>query len=291
MKDKHHHHKKKHKKKHKSDESNDDPSHLPGKRWKTEPDADGHHTHTSRRKAQAKAARAAIVASQRDNLAVKEHVSALRNQAISFNSRRFANKEKAVRKKAPGPRPSDLPPRLKLGFRYDEQVPVSLFDAVCRGEFDVIKTKITSKTSDLEKNGLEINRCQGHYPRCTLLHLACKFSTENIVKYMLENGGDVNIQDDIGRTPLMIATRRGDIKIVKLLLTYDVKEKKKQLQARNQDNLTAIQLAIQYGEEKIRSFFINHLKVENMKLSSEDRAIAVSLAAHEKEKRSLVPVV
>lgn len=89
----------------------------------------------------------------------------------------------------------------------------------------------------------------------------------------------------------MIATRRGDIKIVKLLLTYDVKEKKKQLQARNQDNLTAIQLAIQYGEEKIRSFFINHLKVENMKLSSEDRAIAVSLAAHEKEKRSLVPVV
>ena len=272
-----------HHKKKSSKDSSDDPthsSHIPGKKWKTEPDADGHHTHASRKHANAKAARAAIVASKRNESMLPQELSALRKQAITYNRRKFAKPEKNKRTRATGPRPLDLPPRLKQGFLYDVDKHESLYDVVRRGELKVIKKRITEKTN-------EINRHQGQYPRGTLLHVAAKHGSEEIVKHMLTNGADVHVQDDMGRTPLMVATRRGDVKIVKLLLTYDVKEKKKQLTARNVDDLTALQIAIQYGEEKIRSLYINHLKLEKMTMSGEDRSVAVALASHETEIRAV----
>ena len=274
-------HKKSHKKRHGHQNNNpESPSHVPGKKWKTEPDEDGHHTHVSRKRAKAQEARAAIVAAQRDKILVPQKISALHKQAITHNRRKFTNPEKKKRVRALGPRPSDLPPRLKLGFRYDDHKPISLFDVVRRGDFKVIKKTLTAKTN-------EINRPQGQYPRGTLLHVACQCSSEEIIKHMLQNEGDVHARDDLGRTPLMVATRRGEVNIVKLLLTYDVKEKKKQLEARNEENLTAVQIAMQYDEQKIRSFYINHLKLEGMEMSADDRTIGVALAAHEKEKRTL----
>jgi hypothetical protein len=48
-----------------------------------------------------------------------------------------------------------------------------------------------------------------------------------------------------------------------------------------------VQIAMQYDEQKIRSFYINHLKLEGMEMSADDRTIGVALAAHEKEKRTL----
>jgi ankyrin repeat protein len=250
-------------------------SHQPVKKWKTSPDDDGHHNKTSRKRANAKEARAAIVAQKRNQGLVIQHHSALRKQAIAINRKKFAKATK--RERADGPRPADLPPRLTLGYRYDEEPHVSMFDAVLRGELGVIKSQVT------EAN--EANRLQGQFPRGSLLHVAAQKGSLEILEYLLKNGGNVHLQDDLGNIPLHRATMRGDIKIVKMLVTYDIKEQKKQLDARNFDNLTPIQLAIQYGFEKIRSMYINYLKLEKSSVSADDRTLATLLSAHESEKR------
>ena len=276
--------KKKHKKKRSSQAADntsaaDTHGHHHGKKWKTAPDADGHHNEASRKAAQAKAARAAIVASKRNEKVEPQHLSALRKQAIAINRTKFAHPEKNKRVRVPGPRPSDLPPRLKLGMRYDEESIVSLYDAVLHND---VKT-ITSVVTEVSK---EASRLQGQYPRGTLLHLAAHKGSEEIISHLLKNGGDVNSVDELGNIPLHRATVRGDVKIIKLILTYDVKETKKQLVARNIDGLTVVQLATQHSLEKIRSTYINHMKLEKLEMSAEDRMVAASLVAHEKDKEA-----
>lgn len=43
---------------------------------------------------------------------------------------------------------------------------------------------------------------------------------EDMVKALLSCGADVNLQDDAGLSPLMVASQYGNIEIVKLLLTH-----------------------------------------------------------------------
>ncbi|WP_353276743.1 ankyrin repeat domain-containing protein [Wolbachia endosymbiont (group B) of Villa cingulata] len=53
----------------------------------------------------------------------------------------------------------------------------------------------------------------------TLLHLACLYNQENVVKALLEvEGINVNFQDGSGKTPLYIALDKGYHKIVRALL-------------------------------------------------------------------------
>lgn len=52
-----------------------------------------------------------------------------------------------------------------------------------------------------------------------LLHLACLYNQENVVKALLAvNGINVNLQDGSGKTPLYIAVDKGHHKIVRALL-------------------------------------------------------------------------
>jgi hypothetical protein len=162
-------------------------------------------------------------------------------------------------------------------MRYDEEKIVSLFDAVLRNDVKTIMSVVTEASK-------EASRLQGQFPRGTLLHLAAHKGSIEIIDHLLKNGGNVNSVDELGNIPLHRATVRGDMKIVKMILTYDVKNTKKQLVARNIDGLTVVQLATQHGLEKIRSTFINHMKLEKLEMSTEDRRIAASLVALVKEK-------
>ena len=278
------HKKKKHKKKRTTPEGSlEDPldvGHVPGKRWKTTTDDDGHHNTASRKHASAQETRKAHILERRGKVLIVAKHSALRKQAIAINLRTFAHSVK--RERAKGPRPADLPPRLTLGFRYDTEPRVSLFDAVRKGKLATIKKTFPPDSTSLEAAN-EANRLQGQFPRGSLLHVAAQCGSLEIVEYLLKNGADVHIQDDLGNIPLHRATIRGDAKIVKTLLTYDVKEQRKQLDTRNVDNLTSVQIAIQYGWEKIRNMCINYLKLEKASMSTDDRTIATELAGLKNE--------
>jgi ankyrin repeat protein len=62
--------------------------------------------------------------------------------------------------------------------------------------------------------GLKVN--QGDYDQRTPLHLACSAGHLDIVKYLIENGADINCKDRWGATPLN-DTR--DQEIIKYLIS------------------------------------------------------------------------
>ena len=125
------------------------------------------------------------------------------------------------------------------------------------------------------------------YPNGTLLHLAAQHSSVDMVLLLLEHGADIHASDDLGNTPLHRAVKTGDVKVIGCLLKHRPAEVGRLLSTRNVDDLTALQIAIQLGFEKIRSLFINHLKLSGKNLSNEDRSSAGMLAQHEEELRKV----
>ena len=55
-------------------------------------------------------------------------------------------------------------------------------------------------------------------PKKSALHLAIKKNNLDIIKWLLENGVDINIKDEDGRTPLMDSVLNLKISMVKFLL-------------------------------------------------------------------------
>ena len=76
----------------------------------------------------------------------------------------------------------------------------------------------------------------------TLLIIASGLGHVEVVKLLLENGADVNTNNDIGISALMAASSKGFVKVVKLLL-----EKGADVNAKNDDNLTALSIASVMG--------------------------------------------
>jgi ankyrin repeat protein len=52
------------------------------------------------------------------------------------------------------------------------------------------------------------------------LFMACKGGNENLVKYLVELGADVNKENKFNETPLYCACRKGNEKIVKYLIEH-----------------------------------------------------------------------
>ena len=77
------------------------------------------------------------------------------------------------------------------------------------------------------------------------LHLACEFSSEKVVQYLVELTGDtLNNVDADNNSPLHYACRRGNLGIVKYLLQANVPS----VSERNNDNKLAIHLLFECGE-------------------------------------------
>ena len=211
-----------------------------------------------------------------------------------MNSRRFAKNSKKERRTAtPGPRPTDLPPRLKPGFRYTEGGLPNIYSGILRNDLDTVnayllRAKQVAEKLDSGDGGKEddsvaastagVKQRLGVYPDGTLLHLAAQHSSVEMVALLLKYGEDIHAADDLGNTPLHRAVKKGKINVVKTLLKHQPTEVGRLLDARNIDDLTPVQIAIQFGYEKIRSLFINHLKLSGKSLSSHDRTHAAKLA-------------
>ena len=70
----------------------------------------------------------------------------------------------------------------------------------------------------------------------------CWFGNLIIVTYLLDKGADVNTADEMGNTPLIIASIKGHLDVVKLLLVYDA-----DLDAVNTAGHDAVMVCHHYG--------------------------------------------
>ncbi|KAJ3118884.1 hypothetical protein HK098_005821 [Nowakowskiella sp. JEL0407] len=52
----------------------------------------------------------------------------------------------------------------------------------------------------------------------TILHIACQYSRDNVCKWAIEQGAELNSRNDAGDTPLIISVKSGSLKIVEMLL-------------------------------------------------------------------------
>ena len=80
------------------------------------------------------------------------------------------------------------------------------------------------------------------------LHIACKFSSAKVVKYLVELAGDtLNNVDANKDSPLHYACRRGNLGILKYLLQANVSS----VSERNNKNKLALHLLFECGEETL----------------------------------------
>ena len=80
------------------------------------------------------------------------------------------------------------------------------------------------------------------------MHIACKFSSVKVVKYLVELAGDnLNIVDAKNNSPLHYACRGGNVCVIKYLLEANVPS----VLDRNNNNKLAIHLLVECGEETL----------------------------------------
>lgn len=96
--------------------------------------------------------------------------------------------------------------------------------------------------NNIIKSGFEVNTKFIYHKENTLLHLACYKGNLDIVKTLIDSGADVNAENAIKASPLMLASSMGRQEIVELLLTKQ----------NNQENInSSFYIACMYGHKEI----------------------------------------
>jgi len=86
--------------------------------------------------------------------------------------------------------------------------PEQLRWAVTNGDIDSVKSVV-------EKDPTLVNQMlNGRYPMC----IAADYNQNEVIEYLIEKGGDVNLADKHGITPLLSAIYEGHTNCVQLLL-------------------------------------------------------------------------
>ena len=83
--------------------------------------------------------------------------------------------------------------------------------AVMRSDLEALKALIRNNPND-------VNAKAGSYG-ATPLHTAAEFQRSDHVQFLLQNGADVHARDNGRATPLHRAAGKGDIGIIRLLLS------------------------------------------------------------------------
>ncbi|RDD46494.1 Palmitoyltransferase AKR1 [Trichoplax sp. H2] len=68
--------------------------------------------------------------------------------------------------------------------------------------------------------GIPVNSSDGVVTNCRPIHWAASFANKETVATLLENGADINVQDQDGSTPLHDAIKRNSTEIIGVLLKY-----------------------------------------------------------------------
>jgi ankyrin repeat protein len=87
---------------------------------------------------------------------------------------------------------------------------------------DAVRLSDVATLEKLVADGKSMNACNVHSE--SILHMAARRSSFETVKFILDNGGDLGIVDDYGRTPLHDACWRNNIRfdVITLLLNCNL---------------------------------------------------------------------
>jgi hypothetical protein len=90
----------------------------------------------------------------------------------------------------------------------------------------------------------------------TPLHWATEghnFEDGSVLRLLLDHGADINVQSQIGRTPLHVATYNGALEVVRVLLEHGA-----DVEVTNNDGQTVLQVAIEEGHGKVVKLLLEH---------------------------------
>lgn len=93
--------------------------------------------------------------------------------------------------------------------------------------------------------------------KATLLHLACKYSFLEVVKYLIKAGVNLNAQDSYYRTPVMLACETGNLEVVKQLAGKPGID----LQSFDWSGNTALHICALNGHLALLKYFIEDLQL------------------------------
>jgi len=112
---------------------------------------------------------------------------------------------------------------------------------------NVIKSLIKDPKSD-------VVNFQG-FLKISTLHHAASYGHENIIKFLIANGAELNIKNYCGNTPLMNAIIHGHKKCVELLIANGA-----DTNVKNMDYLSVLHVASIYGHKDILELLIEYEK-------------------------------
>jgi len=111
---------------------------------------------------------------------------------------------------------------------------------------NVIKSLIKDQKSDINFQG---------FLKISTLHKASYHGHENIIKFLIANGAELNIKNYCGNTPLINAIIHGHKKCVELLIKAGA-----DTNVKNVDYLTVLHISSMYGRKDILELLIGYEK-------------------------------
>lgn len=120
----------------------------------------------------------------------------------------------------------------------------SLFLAIKSGNLDTVKQLLTEK---------ELVNFKEEGSRITPLMEAAKSGQEEIARYLLQQGADVNARDILGESALIYAIEAGNVKIVQMLI-----DKGADVNMRTKLGVTPLVRAATLGRRKIVEILLSH---------------------------------
>ena len=133
-------------------------------------------------------------------------------------------------------------------YSLNEAYTFPIINAVRRGHLEIFKYFIEEKGANINASTIIITRSSAFDRRTTFLVEAGNLE---IVKYLLEKGGNINDKDDKGRTALIYASMSVDLETVKYLI-----EKGADVNAKDNNGSTALMDASSGGCLEIIKYLI-----------------------------------
>lgn len=155
---------------------------------------------------------------------------------------RSASQDYPAEEKNPSKRKYSRP--RSVSFHPD----IRLYYAATTNDLDEVKMLVESGMADVNAT----NPAEG----ATALHGAAYEGNVDCIRYLLENGADVNVQDDDGWTPLHAAVCGEKRKCVEVLLKANCDPF-----AETIDGLTPFQMAIEMANDKLVRLFVKKFSV------------------------------
>ena len=124
--------------------------------------------------------------------------------------------------------------------------------------FDVARKGTVDQAKDLMKSNpqiFDVTNQEGYSP----LILACYRNNNEVAKFIIENGGDINGNSNMG-TPLMAAIVKGNNEIAQFLI-----EKKADLNLADKNGITALIYAVQFQNKTVLAKLIQNKVDKNHK--------------------------